>query len=136
MSLWCQLGGGSTFQAFAGSVSRLSITSLKLRNVKLRFVSSNCIMCRYCMFMLIFQSFRNTLQIHTFMAGQVASLPCHLTCWFPFFLSCRMERYLYTQGPITVTMVPKQTHATCCQEDGVSIALRGHGLGDCTPWWR
>lgn len=49
------------FRPFAGSVSRLSITSLKLRNVKLRFVSSSRIMC---MFMVIFQIFRKHI-IHS-----------------------------------------------------------------------
>lgn len=44
----------------------------------------------------------------TFMLRQVASPPYHRTCWFPFFLSCRKERYSYTRGPIIVMMLPKQ----------------------------
>lgn len=35
--IWSQLGDGSTFQAFAGSVSRLSITSLKLVKCEMTF---------------------------------------------------------------------------------------------------
>lgn len=80
---------------------------------------SSCVMCGYCMFIVILQVFQET---HcTFMVWQLASLflTSHLLVHI-FFFFCPVEcRYSALGGPIIVITLPKQTRATCSQEDGV-----------------